>query len=84
MASHQISIKQDVYNRLKNAKRTHESFSDIINRLLDLESNVDKVLESYGKAKSKDTQEERIILETYEKTRLELRKQMKNRLSNME
>ena len=34
MASKNISIRDDVYNLLKGAKRDEESFSDVIERLL--------------------------------------------------
>jgi predicted CopG family antitoxin len=34
MASKNISIKDDVYNLLRDAKREDESFSDLIERLL--------------------------------------------------
>ena len=34
MASKNISIRYDVYNLLKGAKRDEESFSDVIERLL--------------------------------------------------
>ena len=54
MASQQISIKQDVYKRLKKAKKSNESVSDIIERLLDNSSNIQKILPSYGAAKSED------------------------------
>ncbi|WP_371806728.1 antitoxin VapB family protein [Candidatus Lokiarchaeum ossiferum] len=35
MASQQISVRQDIYNRLKQVKRENESFSDVIERLLE-------------------------------------------------
>ncbi|NMC03962.1 MAG: hypothetical protein GYA24_02060 [Candidatus Lokiarchaeota archaeon] len=35
MTSKMITIRQEVYDRLSRAKKGDESFSDVINRLLD-------------------------------------------------
>ena len=35
IASHNISIKQSVYDKLKEIKRENESFSDLIERMFD-------------------------------------------------
>lgn len=79
MASQQISIKQDVYERLKKNKKANESFSDIIERLLDNISNKEKILSSYGAAKSDDPEVEDFILDTYAKSRLQIRKSFNTR-----
>ncbi len=39
MASKTISIKEDVYNLLKEARREEESFSDVIERLIKKDKN---------------------------------------------
>lgn len=80
MASQQISIKQDVYKRLKKAKKTNESFSDIIERLLDNTSNVEKILSSYGTAKSDDPEYEKLAIETYAKSRKQMQKSFNTRI----
>ena len=74
MASQQISIKQDVYKRLKKAKKSNESFSDIIERLLDNLSNIQKVLSSYGAAKSEDPEYEKLVLDSYANSRKQIQK----------
>ncbi len=53
MASKTISIKKEIYERLSKQKKTKESFSDLIKRLLDTldrkRNNKDEVLkEIYG------------------------------------
>ncbi|MHA1585341.1 MAG: antitoxin VapB family protein [Promethearchaeota archaeon] len=77
MASQQISIKQDVYTRLKEAKKEGESFSDTINRLLDQDSNTRKVINLYGIAKIDDDYEE-LILKTYNGAGQEIRQAINN------
>lgn len=48
MASHQISIRDNVYQKLKNMKQENESYSDIIERLLSNKGNVEDLKELYG------------------------------------
>lgn len=48
MASHQISIRNDVYQKLKKNKQENESFSDTIERLLSNKGNVEDLKELYG------------------------------------
>jgi len=48
MASHQISIRNDVYQKLKKVKQENESYSDTIERLLSNKGNVEDVKELYG------------------------------------
>ena len=74
MASQQISIKQDVYNRLKKAKKSNESFSDIIERLLNSSSNIAKILSSYGAAKSEDPEYEKFVIESYANSRKQIQR----------
>lgn len=83
MASQQISIKQEVYTRLKHAKKENESFSDTIERLLTFDSNVDKILDSIGSAgpEKDDDPIEKIILDTYTRSRSEFRKNFNSKFS---
>ena len=81
MGSQRISIKQDVYNRLKNAKKSNESFSDIIERLLDSTSNVKKILSSYGAAKSEDPEYEKFVIESYAKSKKQIQKSFNTRFN---
>ena len=81
MASQQISVKQDVYNRLKKAKKSNESFSDIIERLLDNISNVQKILSSYGAAKSEDPEFEKLVLDSYANSRKQIQKSFNTRFN---
>ena len=83
MASQQISIKQEVYNRLKRAKKSHESFSDTIERLLVFDSNVDKILNTIGLAVTEEDDDpiEKIILDTYSRSRSEFRKNFNSKFS---
>ncbi|MHA2000742.1 MAG: antitoxin VapB family protein [Promethearchaeota archaeon] len=48
MASHQISIRNDVYQKLKKIKQENESYSDTIERLLSNKGNVEDLKELYG------------------------------------
>jgi predicted CopG family antitoxin len=48
MASHQISIRNDVYQKLKKIKQENESYSDTIERLLSSKGNVEDLKELYG------------------------------------
>lgn len=73
MTSQQISIKQDVYLKLKNAKRDGESFSDTIDRLLEPQSNIPKILNLYGIAKKEDEFEKQ-VLNNYADSQNEIRK----------
>ena len=36
MASNNVAVREDVYRKLLNAKREGESFSDVIERLLEM------------------------------------------------
>ena len=69
MASLQISIRRDLYNKLKKLKGVKESFSDVIERLLPEESNLSAVLACYGVAENNDPE----ILAAYDEARKEIR-----------
>ena len=47
MASHQISIRDNVYQKLKKIKQENESYSDTIERLLSNKGNVEDLKELY-------------------------------------
>ncbi len=51
MVSKQISIRKDIYDRLKSQKEKNESFSDVIKRLLDNQSNFEKIKLCFGLSK---------------------------------
>ena len=80
MTSKRISIKQDVYNRLKKEKKSNENFSDIIESLLDNNSNIQKILSSYGAAKSGDLEYEKLVLESYAKSRKNMQKSFNTKI----
>jgi len=80
MTSKRISIKQDVYNRIKKVKKSNESFSDIIESLLDNNSNIQKILSSYGAAKSEDPEYEKLVLEFYAKSRKNMHKSFNTKI----
>ena len=71
MVSFQISIKKKIYDKLKKLKETNESFSDVIERLLPPESNIDEVLACYGIAAENNDPE---IFESYKEAQKIVRK----------
>jgi len=54
MVSHQISLRDDIYNKLKALKRNDESYSDVIDRLIDSKMDKTEILELYGIAGEDD------------------------------
>ena len=63
MLSHQISIRDDVYNKLVNLKKEHESFSDLLDRLSQQEKGTWNNLEQLnGIAGSDDLNLENVII----------------------
>ncbi|MHA1284241.1 MAG: antitoxin VapB family protein [Promethearchaeota archaeon] len=50
MASRNISIRQDLYERLKKFKDRNESFSDLIERLLNegLKGSISRLIKHFG------------------------------------
>jgi len=80
MTSKRISIKHEVYKRLKKVKKSNESFSDIIESLLDNNSNIQKILSSYGAAKSEDPEYEKFVLESYAKSRKNMQKSFNTKI----
>ncbi len=81
MASLQISIRRDLYNKLKQLKHANESFSDVIERLLPPESNIPQVLACYGiAAKNNDSE----ILAAYNEAQQIIRKNFHARNANLD
>ena len=72
MTSHQISIRNAVFERLKKLKKEDESYSDAINRLIDAQGNVNQIIECYGTAVTDDAE----ILVFYERGKEILRSQL--------
>ena len=76
MVSKQISIRKDIYDRLKNQKKGNESFSDVIKRLLDNQSNFEEIKNCFGL--SKDLPNE--IIDEFKQASKEMREMIKNRV----
>ena len=77
MASHQVSIRDDVYQKLKKLKKNDESFSDLIDRLSSKAKGTWDLLEELnGIAGSDDLELEKLII----KNRSTLEKTFKKRL----
>ncbi|TXT59515.1 MAG: hypothetical protein BAJALOKI2v1_200028 [Promethearchaeota archaeon] len=76
MASKQISIRKDIYDRLKSQKKENESFSDVIKKLLDNQSNFEEVKECFGL--SKDLPDD--FVDEFKKASKETREMIKDRI----
>ncbi len=76
MASHQISIRDDVYKKLLQIKQKHESYSDVISRLIGKENNLEEILKLAGSASD---EEDGIALESYREAHEEVRRGLKRR-----
>ncbi len=77
MASHQVSIRDDVYQKLRKLKKDNESFSDLIDRLSSRAKGTWDLLEELnGIAGSDDLELEKLIIEN----RSTLEKNFKKRL----
>ncbi len=64
MVSHQISIRDDVYQKLKKLKKDDESFSDLIDRLSCKVKSTQETLEDLnGIAGSDDLEIKKLIIE---------------------
>lgn len=77
MTSKQISIREEVYKRLYLQKNENESFSDVITRLLDNQSNFHKIEQCFGL--SKDLPDE--IVDKFRESSKEMRKKFKERFN---
>lgn len=76
MVSKQISIRKEIYDRLKSQKKENESFSDVIKRLLDNQSNFEEIKSCFGL--SKDLPDE--IIDEFKQASKEMREMIKNRI----
>lgn len=77
MASHQISIRDNVYQKLKKIKQENESYSDIIERLLSSKGNVEDLKELYGISGEDDLGFQDIL----DSSRKEIQISLKNRFN---
>ena len=75
--STQISIRKEVYEKLKRAKQDNESFSDVIDRLLTSKSNVQDVLKCFGIARGPNDD---FFLGTYAEAQKMIRSGFKSRI----
>jgi len=76
MVSKQISIRKEIYERLKNQKNENESFSDVIKRLLDNQSNFEKVKQCFGLSKNLPDE----FVDEFKKASKEMREMIKKRV----
>jgi predicted CopG family antitoxin len=76
MTSSQISIRREVYEKLKYARYENESFSDIIERLLSEQSNRESFLKLHGIAHDDDDEQ---ALAAFEAGKKEIREVMNRR-----
>lgn len=77
MASHQISLRDEVYQKLKERKKPDESYSDVIEKLLETKSNKNELLKLYGIA----GEDELGLAEMVFSTRKEIESSLKRRIS---
>lgn len=78
MVSKQISIRKEIYDRLKSQKKEDESFSDVIKRLLNNQSNFEEIKNCFGL--SKDLPDE--IIDEFKQASKEMREMIKNRVTS--
>ncbi len=76
MRSKQISIRKEIYDRLKNQKGENESFSDIIKRLLDSQSNFEKTKQCFGLSKELPDD----LVDEFKQASKEMREMIKKRV----
>ncbi len=81
MTSVQISVRKDVYEKLKKAKRPDESFSDTIERILGGKSNIQAFINLYGIAHHPD---EQAYFDAFETGKHQIRESLKTRLRKQE
>jgi predicted CopG family antitoxin len=75
----QISIRRDVYEKLKRSKRDGESFSDTIDRVLSSQSNAKDIIDCYGILRDNNDVE---ILDAYTEGRKKIRDAMRSRFAH--
>ncbi|MBN2152773.1 MAG: antitoxin VapB family protein [Candidatus Lokiarchaeota archaeon] len=77
MTSVQISIKKDLQDRLKAIKGDDESYSDVIERLLEGQGNLQEFIKCHGIARGDNEAE---VHEAYAEARKTIREGMRARL----
>ncbi|MHA1109622.1 MAG: antitoxin VapB family protein [Promethearchaeota archaeon] len=77
MTSHQISLRDEVYQRLQAIKKADESYSDVIDRLLEAKSNKESLFKLYGIA----GEDELGFADIISSSRREIETSLKNRFS---
>ena len=81
MTSVQISIRKELQERLKEIKDENESYSDIIERLLDGQGNLQEFIKCHGIARGDNDNE---IHEAYSEARRVIREQLNTRFNMAE
>ncbi|NMC08453.1 MAG: hypothetical protein GYA24_24810 [Candidatus Lokiarchaeota archaeon] len=79
VTSVQISIRKDIYEKLKALKKEDESFSDIIDRILNGQGNLQEVIKCYGIARGDEDAE---ILAAYKEASKEIRNSINSRMNS--
>jgi predicted CopG family antitoxin len=79
VTSVQISIRKDIYDKLKALKKEDESFSDIIDRMLNGQGNLQDVIKCYGIARGEDDAE---IITAYTEARKMVRDSINFRMNS--
>lgn len=77
MTSIQISIKKEIYEKLKAIKKSDESYSDIIERLMNGQGNLQDVIKCYGIARGENEEE---IHEAYKEAQKKVRETIHSRI----
>jgi predicted CopG family antitoxin len=77
MTSVQISIKKGLQEKLKALKKSGESYSDIIERLLNGQGNLPEVIKCYGVARGEHETE---IHDAYMEAQRTIREKVKSRI----
>ncbi len=79
VTSVQISLRKDIYEKLKALKQEDESFSDIIDRLLNGQGNLQEVIKCYGIARGDGDVD---ILAAYDEARKVVRDSINSRMDS--
>jgi predicted CopG family antitoxin len=77
MTSIQISIKKEIYEKLKALKKNDESYSEIIERLMNGQGNLQDVIKCYGIARGENEKE---IHDAYQDAQKIIRETIKSRI----
>lgn len=82
MASKNISIREDLYRRLRELKEKGQSFSDIIEQLLDdgPKGTYSRLMKHYGSWKGLPREVDKTILSVRDQANEDLEQRLKERL----